>query len=200
MVVADFEKSSAVGAEVEHLLDAEAGGAIAAFKQLLRNPETDALHPILVTGSNVLVEDDNLAPAFDAAARQWLADEGYEVEVELGEEDGFHVIRGNGTDWSPRVYVEMITELFQAGLTRCLVGTRGLLGEGWDANKINVLIDLTTVTTSMTVNRLRPLDPSGSEEPHKPANNWDVVCLAPSSGRGWTTTGGSWRSTKRCSA
>ena len=38
VVVADFEKSSAVSAEVEHLLDAEAGGAIAAFKQLLRNP------------------------------------------------------------------------------------------------------------------------------------------------------------------
>ena len=184
VVVADFEKSSAVSAEVEHLLDAEAGGAIAAFKQLLRNPETDALHPILVTGSSVLVDDD-LAPAFDAAARQWLADEGYEVELEFGEEDGFHVIRGKGSDWCPRVYVALITDLFQAGLTKCLVGTRGLLGEGWDASKINVLIDLTTVTTSMTVNQLRGrsirLD---ADDPQKLANNWDVVCLAPEFSKG----------------
>jgi hypothetical protein len=74
----------------------------------------------------------------------------------------------------------MVTDLFQQGVTRCLVGTRGLLGEGWDATKVNVLIDLTTVTTSMTVNQLRGrsirLD---KEDPQKLANNWDVVCLAP---------------------
>jgi hypothetical protein len=184
VVVADFEKTSAVSAEVEHLLDAEAGGAIAAFKQLLRNAETDALQPILVTGSSVLVDDD-LAPAFAAAAQQWLAHEGFQVELEFGEEEGFHVIRGRGSDWCPRVYVALITDLFQAGLTRCLVGTRGLLGEGWDASKINVLIDLTTVTTSMTVNQLRGrsirLD---ADEPQKLANNWDVVCIAPEFSKG----------------
>lgn len=184
VVVADFEKTSAVSAEVEHLLDAEAGGAIAAFKQLLREAETDALQPILVTGSSVLVDDD-LAPEFAAAAQQWLAREGFEVELESGEEEGFHIIRGRGSDWCPRVYVALITDLFQAGLTRCLVGTRGLLGEGWDASKINVLIDLTTVTTSMTVNQLRGrsirLD---ADEPHKLANNWDVVCIAPEFSKG----------------
>ena len=166
------------------MLDAEAGGAIAAFKQLLRSPETDALQPILVTGSSVLVDDD-LAPTFDTAAQAWLAKEGYEVELEFGEEDGFHVIRGKGSDWCPRVYVALITELFQAGLTKCLVGTRGLLGEGWDASKINVLIDLTTVTTSMTVNQLRGrsirLD---ADDPQKLANNWDVVCIAPEFSKG----------------
>ena len=36
----------------------------------------------------------------------------------------------------------MVTEFFQEGLTKCLIGTRGLLGEGWDASRINVLIDL----------------------------------------------------------
>jgi hypothetical protein len=81
--------------------------------------------------------------------------------------------------------VALITDLFQAGLTRCLVGTRGLLGEGWDATKVNVLIDLTTVTTSMTVNQLRGrsirLDP---DDPQKLANNWDVVCLAPEFSKG----------------
>ena len=85
-----------------------------------------------------------------------------------------------GSEWSPRLYIRMITAMFQKGVTRCLVGTRGLLGEGWDANRINVLIDLTAATTSMTVNQLRGrsirLDP---EWPEKLADNWDVVCLAP---------------------
>ena len=184
VVVADYEKSSAVAASVGQLLDEEAGGAIAAFKTLIRKDATDCLNPVLVTGSSVLVDDD-LKLAFLDAAKKWLADEGYEVELAMTEEAGFHVVVGRGGDWCPRVYVELITELFQRGITRCLVGTRGLLGEGWDATKINVLIDLTTVTTSMTVNQLRGrsirLD---ADDPRKLANNWDVVCIAPEFSKG----------------
>ncbi len=184
VVVADFEKTSAVTADVEHLLDDEAGGAVAAFKALLDTAATDSLDPILLTGSSVLVDDD-LADRFVVAADGWLRERGYQVELHQGEEDGFHVITGRGGDWCPRVYIELITEQFQQGLTKCLVGTRGLLGEGWDANKINVLIDMTTVTTSMTVNQLRGrsirLD---ADDPHKLANNWDIVCIAPEFSKG----------------
>ena len=184
VVVADYEKTSAISAEVQHLLDTEAGGAVAAFKAILNDEQTDKLDPILITGSSVLVDDD-LSSKFQAAATEWLQAGGYQVELQLGQEEGFHSINGRGGDWCPRVYIEMITDLFQRGITKCLVGTRGLLGEGWDANKINVLIDLTTVTTSMTVNQLRGrsirLDPN---VPEKLANNWDVVCIAPEFSKG----------------
>lgn len=184
VVVTDFEKTSSVSADVEHLLNAEAGGAIAAFRQLLADPETDALDPVLVTGSMVLVDVD-LAPRLLERARAWLAERRLDVKLSLVDEAGFHLLRGEGTDWSPRHYVAMLTEFFQAGLTKCFVGTRGLLGEGWDATKVNVLVDLTTVTTSMSVNQLRGrsirLDP---DDPAKLANNWDVVCLAPEFSKG----------------
>lgn len=184
IVVTDYEKTSAVTADISHLLDEEAGGAIAAFRVLLTDPETDALDPVLVTGSTVLVDDD-LAPRFDAAAAEWLAERGFNVEFDFGEEDGFHVVSGRGGDWCPRVYVAMVTELFQRGVTKCLVGTRGLLGEGWDATKVNVLIDLTSVTTSTSVNQLRGrsmrLDP---DDPAKLAHNWDVICIAPEFSKG----------------
>ena len=179
VVVTDFEKTSAVTADVRHLFDEEAGGAIAAYRVLLSDPETDALDPVLVTGSTVLVDDD-LTEAFHAAVVEWLAERRLDVELDFGEEAGFHVVSGRGGDWCPRVYVAMVTELFQRGLTKCLVGTRGLLGEGWDAIKINVLVDLTTVTTSTSVNQLRGrslrLDPG---DPAKLADNWDVICVAP---------------------
>ncbi len=179
VIVTDFEKTSAITAEVSHLLDEEAGGAIAAFRTLLSDHETDELNPVLVTGSSVLVDDD-LAPRFAEAAAAWLDAKGIDVKLEFAEESGFHLLNGSGSDWCPRVYVGMITDLFQKGLTKCLVGTRGLLGEGWDATKINVLVDLTTVTTSTSVNQLRGrsfrLDP---DDPAKLADNWDVVCLAP---------------------
>lgn len=179
VVVCDYEKTSAVTAEISHLFDDEVGGAISAFRELLTDEATDALDPVLVTGSTVLVDDD-LKPVLEAEARQWLKDNRRSVDFFWTEQSGFYVLQGKGADWCPRVYVEMITELFQRGITRCLVGTRGLLGEGWDANRINVLIDLTSVTTSMSVNQLRGrsfrLDP---DVPEKLANNWDVVCLAP---------------------
>ena len=51
--------------------------------------------------------------------------------------------------------------------------------EGWDASRINVLVDLTTVTTNMSINQLRGrsirLDSNWKE---KVANNWDIVCFA----------------------
>ncbi|MEC7565033.1 MAG: DEAD/DEAH box helicase family protein [Planctomycetota bacterium] len=179
VVVCDYEKTSAVSEDISHLLSNEAGGAVAAFKQILTDEETDRLDPVLVTGSSVLVDDD-LKEVFDDAAKHWLERSRFKVDWKWRSVDGFHVMQGQGADWSPRLYVEMITALFQQGITKCLVGTRGLLGEGWDANKINVLVDLTCVTTHTSVNQLRGrsmrLDP---DEPEKLANNWDVVCLAP---------------------
>ncbi|MDI9384778.1 MAG: DEAD/DEAH box helicase family protein [Verrucomicrobiota bacterium] len=177
IVVTDYEKSS-VTDEAAGLLDREAGGAVAAFRALLQDPETDALNPILVTGSTVLVDDD-LAPVFLQKAMDWLAEKGLDVGLEHRQEEGFHMVLGQGKDWCPRTYVRMVTELFLEGVTHCLVGTRGLLGEGWDANRVNVLIDMTTITTSMSVNQLRGrslrLDPG---DPKKVANNWDIICVA----------------------
>ncbi len=181
VVIADYEKTSATSAEVAHLLDAEAGGAVAAFRSILADAKTNELDPILLTGSTVLVDSD-LSERLIFEAGMWLEQRGMFVELSrtTKDADGFCVISGRGKDWCPRVYVELLTEMFQRGLTRCLVGTRGLLGEGWDANTINVLIDLSTVTTSMTVNQLRGrsirLNPN---DPDKLANNWDIVCIAP---------------------
>src|SRR5688572_5113724 len=83
----------------------------------------------------VLVADDLIAP-FLQAARTWLEPRGASVELTDEPHAGFHRVQGSGRDWGPRLYVALITDLLQGGLTRCLVGTRGLLGEGWDATKL----------------------------------------------------------------
>ncbi|MGB0487621.1 MAG: DEAD/DEAH box helicase family protein [Candidatus Poseidoniaceae archaeon] len=177
VVVTDFEKTSATTL-VEGILDDEAGGAIAAFRTLVSNDEGDSIDPILMTGSTVLVDDD-LYPRFMARAESWVKENNVNIRFEDSIREGYHEIHGKGKDWKPRYYSMMITEFFQEGLTKCLIGTRGLLGEGWDASRINVLIDMTTVTTSMSINQLRGrsirLDSNWKE---KVANNWDIVCLA----------------------
>jgi len=184
VLVTDFEKTSAT-ALVEGVLDEEAGGAVAAFRALLTDPETDALDPVFMTGSTVLVDDD-LLPRILPYFERWIGDLDLEINLAPVERDGYYEIKGGGKHWRPRHYTQMITEAFQEGITRCLVGTRGLLGEGWDASRINVLVDLTTVTTSMSINQLRGrsfrLDKDWLE---KVANNWDVVCLAEEFRRGF---------------
>ena len=66
-----------------------------------------------------------------------------------------------------------------------LIGTRGLLGEGWDCPQLNVLVDMTAVAADVSVRQMRGrslrLDPA---DPEKLASNWDVVCVAPDLERG----------------
>ncbi|WP_246354823.1 hypothetical protein [Nocardioides ungokensis] len=78
-----------------------------------------------------------------------------------------------------------MTDFLTSGGTRVLVGTRGLLGEGWDAPAVTGLVDLTAVTTTTAVTQTRGralrVDPSWRE---KVAVNWTVVCVADDHPRG----------------
>ena len=80
--------------------------------------------------------------------------------------------------WEPRRYVPLITRFLAEGGSRCLIGTRALLGEGWDAPAVNVVIDLTAATTPTSVVQARGralrLDAGW---PRKVADNWAVVCV-----------------------
>ena len=177
VIITDFEKTSATTL-VEGVMDDEAGGAVAAFRQAVQCDNVDLLNPILMTGSTVLVDDD-LADKFLEEANNWIKERDLAITLVDELRGDYHEIIGKGKDWIPRHYSLMITEFFQLGITKCLIGTRGLLGEGWDASKINVLIDLTTVTTSMSINQLRGRSIRLDKQwPEKVANNWDVVCLA----------------------
>src|SRR5262249_26247420 len=69
--------------------------------------------------------------------------------------------------------------------TQLLIGTRGLLGEGWDSPSVNVLVDLTAVAADVSVRQMRGrslrLDPRDGD---KLSSHWDVVCVAPGLARG----------------
>ncbi len=181
VVLTDFERSSATA--LRHLasvLDPESGGAVRAIRALAADPATGALDPVMLTARTVLVDAD-FAPRFLAEARAWLAERGLAATLEVRDAGNrLALIEGSGGDWGPRHYVALVTDLFERGVTRCLVGTRGLLSEGWDSLTLNTLVDLTTAGTFASVNQIRGrsirLDPN---DPRKVADNWDVVCLAP---------------------
>jgi superfamily II DNA or RNA helicase len=178
LLLCDFEAAASERpASLRGVLDPGAGSAALVLRTLLADPLARTLDPILVTGRTVACSRSTavdlgawLEVQFEDVGKAERPDQRYEL-VEL---------RPRAGSWEPRDYLPRITRYFEEGRSRCLVGTRGLLGEGWDARSVNVLIDLTGVTTTTSVHQMRGrslrLDP---ELPRKVADNWDVVCLAP---------------------
>ncbi len=173
LVLCDHEKAAAtLPARLAGVLDAEAGSARLVLRTLLDDPQTAALDPMLVTGSTV-------ACGLETAVRfhAW-ASTGEVVLDALAapEPDGVVHITGR---WSSRTWVPKVTEFLELGSTKVLIGTRALLGEGWDARSLNTLIDLTTATTSTAVVQTRGrtlrVDPA---QPDKVAHTWTVVTVS----------------------
>lgn len=186
VVVTDFERSGRAIARAGDALSADAGSARHTFRNLVGRPALRDLDPVLVTGSTLWVDADvadTMVARFRGRLSQLEADA--TCRAERHNRARIAEIHGHGPDWSSSLYVQLVTAAYEAGVTRCLVGTRGLLGEGWDALRLNTLIDLTSVTTAQSVQQLRGrslrLDPSW---PRKVAHNWDVVCVAPRFDRG----------------
>ncbi len=187
VVITDFEKESAVVShKLQGILDPDAGSAVSVFHKIVNSPKTTELEPILVTGTTVLSDADYIDDIL-TSMEKWREENRLSFTLLTEKTSNPRVVKitGKGKDWKSSTYVRMVTALFEKGVTRCLVGTRGLLGEGWDSIRLNTLIDLTTATTSTTVNQIRGrsirLDP---ELTHKVANNWDVVCVDPKFSKG----------------
>ncbi|MDP2710084.1 MAG: DEAD/DEAH box helicase family protein, partial [Solirubrobacteraceae bacterium] len=187
VALADAELAATrADSELRGVLEREAGTAIAALRAVADDPATAPLRPLLVSGRGVRCAEhdaDVLTAALaERAAVERLELHGWEWALDG---DGLAAIGAAGTLWSSRTWVGLAGAIFAAGTTRALVGTRALLGEGWDAPCVNCLIDLTIATTSVSVRQMRGrslrLDPA---DPQKIASNWDVVCVAPGLARG----------------
>ena len=146
------------------------GGALRCFTLLSAEPLARSMHPVLITASHLrlLAEDVEILNALRTRTCAPLAVT--RISGEVAE------IATAGT--TPARLVRALAELVEEGLVRLVVGTRGLLAEGWDCPSLNTLIDLTTVTTSTAAQQLHGrtlrLDPA---RPGKVAHNWILACL-----------------------
>lgn len=76
--------------------------------------------------------------------------------------------------------IGLITKAFNAGIINCLVGTKSLLGEGWDSPVINTLILGSYVGSFMLSNQMRGravrID---RNRPDKVSNIWHLTAILP---------------------
>ncbi|MCV6986755.1 DEAD/DEAH box helicase family protein [Mycobacterium shinjukuense] len=182
LVLCDFESMTGTLPTSEAPVSDQSGSAqlvtamLAASDLRRRVP----LHALLVTGQTFACP-----AAIEADLSAFCADRGAPVITEpFDPHPGLRVVRGNGS-FTPRTWVALATAYFLAGRARVLVGTRALLGEGWDCPAVNVTIDLTSATTQAAITQMRGRairqDPRDGD---KVADNWSVCCFTTEHPRG----------------
>jgi superfamily II DNA or RNA helicase len=170
--------------ELANVLDRGAGTAPRAVLALAGDYRTAPLRPLLVSGRGLRCAPHDASHLLESLTRcgagevaGWRASD---VDAE-----GLVRLEAGGAAWSSRAWVRIATTAFGQGGTQALVGTRAMLGEGWDAPWVNCLVDMTSTTTGVSVRQMRGrslrLDPG---DPMKVASNWDIVCVAPELTRG----------------
>ena len=79
-----------------------------------------------------------------------------------------------------RTMIAVLTEAFQTGAVQAIVGTKALLGEGWDSPCINSLVLASFVGSYVLSNQMRGrairVD---KNDPDKTANIWHLVAVEP---------------------
>ena len=149
------------------------GGGRGLALAIADDPRLAVTRPLLITGTTFAAAAADV-PALEAELRA----RGVAPSGSLANEG---LVELTGLDRP----VWLASMLLRDGWTRCIVGTRGLLGEGWDAPAVNCLVDVTAVAASISTRQMRGrslrLDPA---DPEKTASNWDIVCVAPELERG----------------
>lgn len=81
--------------------------------------------------------------------------------------------------------VDVLTRMFELGHFKILIGTKSLLGEGWDAPSINTLILASFVGSFVSSNQMRGRAiRTQKDNLNKTGNIWHLVCLDPTDDKG----------------
>lgn len=177
-VISDFVRTAAggVGGRVDDD-DGYVPGAIGAWRAIAADPELSALLPMLVTGEEKWLHASLLDPLAErlGAHAVGLHSEALSASVVGGAQGAWMRVRLPGHDG---VLLGALTGLLERDAAHCIVGTRMLLGEGWNCKALDTLIDLTSARSHVAVNQLRGralrLD---ADRPHKVAHLWDIVAV-----------------------
>lgn len=135
---------------------------VSIFETLRRLDET---MKIGVLSGSLIFLPKNLVPQGTMVTTEPLGDTGY-VSVEM---------MGSNRD-----RIDLVGGLFHEGKLQVLIGTKALLGEGWDEPGINTLILASFVGTYVSSNQMRGRAiRTNPADPDKTANIWHLVTLEP---------------------
>jgi superfamily II DNA or RNA helicase len=146
-------------------------GAVPIFEALRRVCPYDT-RLALLSGSLVLVPNSILGDLFQLAQERGIS----------------HSLKPLGDTWfsiweiegGNKEKISLLTEAFQQGLIHIMIGTKALLGEGWDSPCVNTLVLASFTGSFMGSNQMRGrairTDPN---DPLKASNIWHLATIVP---------------------
>jgi superfamily II DNA or RNA helicase len=176
VVLTDFIRKAELPKSPEETAEFDDIGVVPVFETLRRAGIPD-LHLGVLCGSLVIIPESSRELVIRTAAA-----------IDLTQDDlTFRALPHNPdyllVDITGAVHqgsVRLITAVFEQGGISVLIGTKSLLGEGWDAPTINTLILASFVGSYVLSNQMRGrsirVDPAS---PAKTANVWHLVCVEP---------------------
>jgi superfamily II DNA or RNA helicase len=140
--------------------------------EAVRRALPDTARVALLSGTLVIMPESSLEGLQQAAEGHGLA---YSTRPIAGTDYVMVDFKG-----SNRAKVAAVTEVFQRGLVQVVVGTKALLGEGWDSPCINSLVMASFVGSYVLSNQMRGRAIRIlANDPAKTANIWHLVALEP---------------------
>ncbi len=147
-------------------------GVIPIFEKLRRNNQNDKKIGVL-TGSIIIIPKSSLE-SFQTKSKLYGISEIKFSTLPFDE----NYILISVTEQIKHNIVHIVTQIFQNGEIEILVGTKSLLGEGWDAPAINSLILASFVGSFVMSNQMRGRAiRTQKDNPQKTSNIWHLVSL-----------------------
>lgn len=171
VVLTDYIRKEYLVNTEDNLLPLTKIGVMSIFEQLRRN-HSDRYKMGVLTGSVVILPEsarERLTQLMDAKQV------GFSMNP-LAFDKGYFQVAVEGKN--KHFLVQWVTQIFEEGEVEILIGTKSLLGEGWDAPCINTLILASFVGSYVLSNQMRGRAiRTDRNNPDKTANIWHLVCV-----------------------
>lgn len=172
VILSDFIRKEFYTNSSHNDLELNKIGVIPVFEKLRR--ENDDNKKIAVLTGSMIIIPVSAYQAFEAKAAKYGI---IEISVCTIPFDSNYLLI-NQTEQLKHDIVHIVTQIFQRGEIEILIGTKSLLGEGWDAPAVNTLILATFVGSFVLSNQMRGRAIRTEQgNAFKTANIWHMVCI-----------------------
>jgi superfamily II DNA or RNA helicase len=179
VVLSDFIRKEFFVNTSDNSVELNKIGVIPIFEKL-RRENADNKKIGVLTGSMIIIPK-TAYEAFEAKANKFGITQINASPVPFDD----HYILIHQTEQLKHDIVHIVTQIFQRGEIEILIGTKSLLGEGWDAPAINSLILASFVGSFVLSNQMRGRAiRTQNDNQNKTGNIWHLVCIDPTSATG----------------
>ena len=176
VILTDYVRKEYLNTEDKAIHDINKIGVLPIF-HYLRTSTLVTKDLAILTGS-IVVMHHTIIHAFNA-----YSEKGSYIITTLKVDEDFVVVKASSS--SNKAIVGIITRLFEDGIIKVLIGTKALLGEGWDAPSINSLILASFVGSFVSSNQMRGRAiRRDANKPKKISNIWHLACVDPTDKQG----------------